>query len=116
MSLRAQQPIYLCGAFGGMTADLIEVLRGKEVPGSLTDEYHFDTPDRERAAKEFNVTEIGRNDPIDYDRLVREFQAAGVEGLRNGLEPDENEKLFDSHSVEEIVGLIRKGLNRVARG
>jgi hypothetical protein len=116
LSLRAGQPVFLCGAMGGMTADLIEVLQGHGVPESLTDAFHADTAERQKAVKKYNQTDAGAEDPIDYGRLVEEFAAAGVNGLRNGLTPDENECLFQTHSLEEIVGLVRRGLIACAEG
>ncbi len=108
-SLEAEQPLYLCGGFGGMTAAIIEALYGRE-PESLTDEFQAATDDRRRALKDYNESDAGKADPIDYGKLVKDFGDAGVEGLRNGLDRGANERLFKSQSVEEIVGLVREGL------
>ena len=67
-----------------------------------------------KAAEAYNRSEYGAKDPIDYEQLLEEIAAAGVAGLRNGLTEEENERLFETPSVQEVVGLVRKGLVAVA--
>jgi hypothetical protein len=109
LSFKAKQPIYLCGGFGGMTADLIKAVLG-ETPESLTEDFQAATEDRRKALQEYNDSEAGKADPINYSELVNDFSASGIAGLNNGLDDEANKRLFESQSVEEIVGLVREGL------
>ncbi len=109
-SLDAKQPIYLCGGFGGMSAALSAALQ-KQAPESLTDNFHTETKLKRKAYDEYNATDAGTADPSDYKKLVERLADEGVDGLRNGLSIKENRRLFESQSVEEIVGLVREGLN-----
>ncbi|MCB9833782.1 MAG: TIR domain-containing protein [Planctomycetes bacterium] len=115
-SLDAGQPVFLCGGFGGMTADIITVLRAGRVPASFTTVFHADSPDRKRALDEFNESPMGEVDPIDYPRVFARLSTSGLACLNNGLDDAENERLFESQSVEEIVGLIRNGLLKTFAG
>jgi hypothetical protein len=49
---------------------------------------------------------------IDYTALVGRFRECGVAGLAraNGLSPEENETLFETTDVKEMVFLVLKGL------
>ena len=49
---------------------------------------------------------------IDYAEVVSFLNRTGVAGLNNGLSQEENEVLFSSINVLEIVGLVLKGLSR----
>ena len=51
------------------------------------------------------------NIDIGYDKL-KEFVAGGLACLNNGLEDEDNNILFQSTDVIEIVGLIIKGLKK----
>jgi hypothetical protein len=39
-----------------------------------------------------------------------------VAGLNNGLTPEENERLFDTVHLSEVIYMVLKGLITVARG
>jgi hypothetical protein len=54
-----------------------------------------------------------KDDPIDYERLCAEFAAAGIQGLNNGLNEKENNRLFDSDNMDEIIALLLKGLSAI---
>jgi len=112
IALRAGQPLYLLGLFGGAARLLIDTLRGAEreeltsgwlsaLPGSavLRDEYrhrghHVQTP----------------------EELAAELKQKGAVGLsaalNNGLSDDENIELVNSDDPQRIVALILRGLRR----
>ena len=102
LSIAANQPVYLCGGFGGMTAEIIAAVRGAQ-PEALTEEFHTATEQRRAALEHYNASEVGGSYPIDYEGWQHEFASAGVAGLRNGLSEEENLRLFSSQSIE--VGL-----------
>jgi energy-coupling factor transporter ATP-binding protein EcfA2 len=108
MAIKSTKPLFLLGGFGGITADIIDALRGGS-PQSLTAEFHtsadsmFATLTQE--APRLFVP------PDDFATVRSDFQLAGVSGLYNGLTESENECLFTSTDIDEIIGLIIKGLS-----
>lgn len=48
---------------------------------------------------------------INYDEL-KKFENKDYQVLRNGLDKDENEILFNSINIPEIISLILKGINK----
>jgi hypothetical protein len=52
----------------------------------------------------------GKTTPIDYAGEIRFLQTKGVAGLDNGLSAEENEILFTSRNLPEIVHFLLKGL------
>lgn len=50
---------------------------------------------------------------INYDEL-KKFENNDYQILRNGLDKDENEILFNSINIPEIISLILKGINKVS--
>jgi hypothetical protein len=48
---------------------------------------------------------------INYDEL-KKFENKDYQVLRNGLDKDENEILFNSINIPEITSLILKGINK----
>ncbi len=52
--------------------------------------------------------------PADYEGLLGELRAAGPDSLANGLDRAENEALFTTDDVDEMVALVLRGLRRIA--
>src|SRR6266851_9128482 len=50
--------------------------------------------------------------PIDYAAELQYLRTRGVGGLNNGLSADENEILFTSKNLPEIIYLVLKGLTQ----
>ena len=87
ISLRSQHPVYVLGGFGGCARGIAAALR-------LTDMYS---------------TELGNWGSLD------EFSPyIGAECLHNGLDASENRMLAETADVEEAMGLVLQGLDRVA--
>lgn len=109
----ANKPIYLLGGFGGATKSLIKVLKG-ESPNELTNEFQFDTD----FLKDFKNHSNGISSiNFDFDYLMEFFQQYNVESIskQNGLSIEENEILFESTNIHEIVFLIIKGLQNISK-
>lgn len=87
-SLRAGQPLYLIGGFGGCARDIAEELR-------------LVAPRPTQV-----VPWAGRE----------QFYGLDSSALRNGLSSDENETLARTVHVDEAVALMLRGLLRVFRG
>lgn len=105
------KPIYLVGGFGGATKLLIRILCG-ERPIELTNEYQFDS----EFFVNFKSYCQGKSTVIfDYNFLVDYFQQYSIESIakHNGLTLEENNILFESTNIHEIVFLIVKGLKNI---
>ena len=117
LTLRAGLPVYLVGGFGGCTRAIIEAVE-RGTPTALTRDYQFASDPTYRAmAETFNRAAPAANvEPIDYEALVRTFQALKVEGLSqlNGLTVDENRRLFETTHLVEIIYLVLKGLMKTS--
>lgn len=113
-SLRAQQALYLCGAFGGATRMAIQLLQGETVEKFSWD-YQQQAP-HAQAMKDLYVQRgIAWEDYADMSAF---FRSVGVVGLarNNGLSEEENKLLFTSTNLEQIIELILLGLTRKRSG
>lgn len=109
LSIKAGKPTFLIGAFGGATQDVIEALEG-ENPERLTSEYQFQSGQTKAIAEYYNTKKPTSEEAIDYETLVDFFNKKGVESLNNGLSEKENQRLFETIHLPEMVSLILKGL------
>ena len=97
-------PIYLLGGFGG-AASIITSLIKKE---KSVEDVKMEACKEPRYA---DFMTFCRDQGIDmgYGKL-KEIVEKGIDCLNNGLENEDNDILFQSTDVIEIVGLIIKGL------
>ncbi|GCC52805.1 hypothetical protein SanaruYs_30440 [Chryseotalea sanaruensis] len=109
IAIERKHPVYLIGAFGGITKDAIDALGGKQ-PGSFADEYYFDNTDYQNLFTLFN--EKHPNNTIDYKKYLTTLQAIGLKVIaeQNGLSEADNLRLTITPHISEIVHLILKGL------
>jgi hypothetical protein len=107
-SLTEGKPIYLVGGFGGATKLLIRVLCGDK-PIELTNEFQLDS----EFFINFRSFCQGKSTVnFDYNSLFEYFQKHSIDSIakHNGLTIEENNILFESTNIHEIVFLIVKGL------
>lgn len=112
-SLRAGQPVFIVGAFGGAAEAVIDLLEGRDRP-DFTWDFQKHAPHAEA------MRELYRTEGVeweDYDSLGTWFRDFGVEGLANlnRLSIEENRELFAGRDVTGIVGLILEGLTRISK-
>jgi hypothetical protein len=50
---------------------------------------------------------------IDLPGRLAKLRERGVAGLRNGLSPEENERLFVTRDITEMIVLVLQGLRAV---
>lgn len=110
-SLKSGKAVYLLGGFGGATRSIIDIISGGK-PLQLTNDFQFDSEFlqefRRFASDKSKVT-------LDYDFVIDFFKQHSIESLskQNGLTAEENEILFESTNIHEIVFLIIKGLQKI---
>jgi SLOG cluster2 len=109
LAVRTSVPLYLAGGFGGCAQILAGAVSGS-APSELTLDYQLrHTP---RYQELFNVASSSGVAPV-FDELLGSFIAAGVEGLNNGLNVADNQRLFVTDDVDEVVALVLRGLRQV---
>lgn len=108
IALDRKHPIYLIGAFGGMTRDIINALNG-ENPDSFTNEYYSDSSDYVGMCSLFN--ERHPNGIIDHPQCLSYLREIGWAGIakNNGLSQSDNLRLAVTPHISEIIYLILKG-------
>ncbi len=109
MSLKADQPVYLVGGFGGcarMVADLIL--------GNSREEMSWDFQKQAPYAPEMRQLYEKRGVSWwSYDEMTTYLKEQGIEGLCNKLSVEENKELFETVEIDRIVALILQGLRRL---
>ncbi|NOK33065.1 hypothetical protein HMI49_07635 [Corallococcus exercitus] len=100
------KPLYLMGAFGGTTQLLIDVLQGKPTPVEFSAAFQ-DEGSKRAPLREYYEQRMG---PVEWDARVERIRKLGVAGLDNGLTQEENERLFVTRSLTEMISLVLKGL------
>lgn len=108
--LRAGKPLYLIGGLGGCTLAIVDALKGG-TPEVFTEALQVQDPAYREVVERYR-TEAAANKTttVDYASEVKFLGSKGVGGLDNGLTNDENEILFSSKNLPEIVYLLLKGL------
>ncbi len=99
----AKHPIYLLGGFGGAALRLIKLIKGE-----TTSEKLFEECCSNRSYQEFVSY-------LDKEKGEMSFKALDIfvnnmVVLNNGLSSRENERLFITTNVTEIIALVLKGL------
>jgi SLOG-like protein/TIR domain-containing protein len=116
LALRSGIPLYLIGGFGGCTQLIIEALKSG-LPDSLSETFQVKHDPVYEAIVERYRTDAAdkKTTAIDYVGELAFLKSKGVAGLNNGLSTGENEILFTSRNLPEIVYLLLKGLTRRRR-
>jgi hypothetical protein len=112
LALRSGKPVFLIGAFGGGAGTVIEALRAKKSV-ELTLDYQAAEPLAGAAIELYNSQVPAGGEPINYKALTAEFAKFGIVGLNNGLEAEENERLFTTMNLPEMIALVLRGLGRL---
>jgi hypothetical protein len=112
LTLHAGKPLFLLGGFGGCTAEVIAALKGEpaKLLGAKALRAHPAYKDLKAHYRSARGTLLKPGE--DVAAKLRKF---GVDGLCNGLDIRENERLFITEDVPEMVALVLRGLHRLAR-
>ena len=102
-AVNAKHPIYLLGGFGGAALRLVKLIKGE-----TTSEKLFEECCSNRLYQDFVSYLNNEKEEINFKAL--DIFVANMEVLNNGLSKDENERLFVTTNVTEIIALVLKGL------
>lgn len=110
-AIEHKHPVYLVGAFGGITKDAIEALKGNK-PDIFSNEYYFDNEEYKKMFLLFNGKHP--NNTIDYPKYLATLQQIGLNKIaeQNGLSVEDNLRLTTTPHINEVVYLILKGLTK----
>lgn len=108
-ALTEGKPIFLLGGFGGVVADVCEVILEGSVPDALSEQWQ-----QLHNAGYVDLQDIARSNgqAADYSAIVNTLQKTGVSSLANlsGLSEEGYRRLMATPFVDECVYLILKGL------
>ncbi len=116
LAIRAGQPMFIAGVLGGAASRMINALTQCNSPNDLCPEVPV-----ARLYRDPPVDEHGPENPDDsqwsHEVVWQAFASLGVRGLsaKNKLSAEENQRLFDTQSVDETIELILTGLGRLAQ-
>lgn len=108
-TMKAGKPLFLIGAYGGCTGAVIEAVRGDR-PAGLTQQEQCENDSYRAVYDYFNQHAPAAEERIDYEKLVDFFSEKGIDGLHNGLSAAENERLFTTPHIPEMIALVLQGL------
>lgn len=110
LSLESDKPTYLIGAFGGITKSIIDAINNKK-PEELSDEWQKNQNSEYSKFVDFynskeNILKI------DYNESLKFINTYSLKKLskNNGLSESENQRLFETIHLHEIIYLVLKGL------
>ena len=111
LAITAQKPVYLLGGFGGCAKIVIDGLLGQS-PAPLTLDFH-----KQADPVYWDMVEnypLAPDTSIDYEAILKDFQQASISGLQNGLDEQDNWRLFVTDDIDEMIALVLKGLTSLA--
>jgi hypothetical protein len=106
--------VFLIGAFGGCTEAIIAALRGQK-PTAFSDAERLGDGKVRAAFELYNWQLPPGGQPVNYTALTAEFEQIGPRGLNNGLSVEENDRLFTTMVLPEMIALVLRGLCRLAK-
>lgn len=109
LAIRAGKPLYVAGGFGGCGRVVVAALEGAR-PSELTIDHQLvHTPRYQELLEAAEGQQLGP----DFDGIAESFAQTGLDGLRNGLDQDDNRQLAYADDTEQVVALVMRGLHRI---
>lgn len=109
LSVKAEQPIFLVGAYGGVARLVIDLLQGKERE-EATWAYQQRAP---HAAEMRDIYNQRGLEWLDYPEMISILRRKGIAGMNPLLTTVEHEMLFETVDPRQIVELVLTGLGRI---
>lgn len=108
-TLQAGRPLYLCGAFGGAAALVIDLLEGRR-RDEFTWNYQKQAPHAEAMRALYASEGVPWHDYPEMTSYLSELGVAGLSSL-NGLTEHQNRELFRTRDLPRLVELVLIGLD-----
>jgi hypothetical protein len=108
LTMKAEKPTFVIGAFGGAAGMIADVLAGKDRE-EMTWAYHQRVPHVAAARQLYEQRDGGF---LDYPEMLAFLRERGSDGLHNGLDLDHNRELWTTRDLDRIVALVIEGLTR----
>lgn len=108
LALQAGRPLYVLGGFGGAARAVRDLILGDH-PAELTLAFQEARTPAVASATSVSVESRAAVAAM-YDSLIVTASEAGVPGLNNGLDVDENLRLMTSDDPELCVALVLRGI------
>lgn len=105
---KANHPLFLLGGFGGASARLIQLIKGETSSEEL-----FAECCSNHSYQDFVSYLDKEKEEMNFKALDVFFNNMDV--LKNGLSKEDNERLFVTTNVTEIIALVLKGLHTLGR-
>lgn len=113
-AIKNNKIIFLIGAFGGVTSEIINLIVNNPKPHTISNEYQL--PKKQHFYDEYNrIQEINHSAKIDFDEIANKISKINISSLNNGLTKDENLDLFYSDDPDLVSSLILRGLSKKAK-
>ena len=116
IALNMGKPVYLVGAYGGVTQRVCDLLTNGKMPEELTlDWQKANNAGYEELVREFE--RHGKAGYVAYEEIVASIHRMGLTGLckLNNLTEEENLRLFQTPFTEEAILLIIAGIGRTGQ-
>jgi hypothetical protein len=112
IGLKEARPIYLLGAFGGVTSDVCSLILEGKVPDSFTARWQVAHNEGYSDLQNYART---RDHDCDYEETVGMIQTYNLSelALRSGLDEKEYKRLMISPFIDECIHIIMKGLKAI---
>ena len=112
IALDKEHPVFLIGAFGGVTKHVIGALQ-RESSEIFSTNYYYDNEHYKEVVELYKEKGI---DSLDFSNYYSKLEETGFEGIAklNGLTVKENLRLAVTPHINEIVFLVLKGLAIIA--
>lgn len=113
LSITNGNPIFLIGAYGGCTRKIIDVIHGGSAE-ELSLDYQLENNEGYQSLyDELNKNSKLSKEVVNYKKVVDTIQRKGIGGLNNNLSIKENEQLFETTYLPEMIYLVLKGLKKL---
>jgi hypothetical protein len=109
LAIEFGKPVFLIGGFGGVTRSVCRLIAEKVVPEELTFEWQVSNNPELREMMNFADSR-----GVAYERMYRDgLDILANTDLRNGLNQEDNAKLFESPFADEVIHLVLKGISQL---
>lgn len=108
IAIEMKKPLYLLGGFGGVVSDVCKIMTNSNTE-KLTESWQKENNLNYELFLNY-LMEKNQDMLPDYDNLTTKLK---LKNLNNGLNEDDNLKLFDTPFVDEAICLIMKGLKQI---